>query len=311
MPRAASPHRRRRHRGLLILGAGVAVAGVAAAVTAISLTSGDGLPPPSPGAVRLLAKVADTAARQPAVQVGDSQYMYGEIKEASVSLPSNLEPYIQSGSLPSRLRQHLHLGKPLTSQIWMPVSNVCRTGLERTKRPHGGWANAPFSAGGPGMKCPSIGGLNDATYRLLQTLPTNSQALLAMIYQVEQGHGPSAGQEAFVTIGDLLRDKIAPPKVSAALYRAAALIPGVTLVPNATDAIGRRGVAVAQTAEGIRTELIFSKTSLQLIGERTTIASIGISTDATANISQGFVDHIGQFPAAPYAPAAGSGPSRN
>jgi RNA polymerase sigma-70 factor (ECF subfamily) len=40
-----------------------------------------------------------------------------------------------------------------------------------------------------------------------------------LIYRVEQGQGPSADQEAFVTIGDLLRDKIAPPKVSAALYR--------------------------------------------------------------------------------------------
>jgi hypothetical protein len=90
-----------------------------------------------------------------------------------------------------------------------------------------------------------------------------------------------------------------PPKVSAALYRAAALIPGVTLIPDATDAIGRHGVAVAQTAEGIRTGLIFSKTSLRLIGGRTVIASIGLPTDATAIIRQGLVDRIGQFPPAP------------
>jgi len=118
-----------------------------------------------------------------------------------------------------------------------------------------------------------------------------------MIYRVERGHGPSADQEAFVTIGDLLRDKIVPPKAGAALYRAAALIPGVTLVPHATDAIGRHGVAVAQTAEGIRTELIFSKKTLRLIGERTIIASIGLSTDATAIITRAFVDHLGQAPA--------------
>jgi hypothetical protein len=79
----------------------------------------------------------------------------------------------------------------------------------------------------------------------------------------------------------------------------------VTLVPDATDAIGRHGVAVAQTAEGIRTELIFSKASLKLIGERTILASIGVSTDVTAIISQGFVDHIGQFPTAP-GPSSGS-----
>jgi hypothetical protein len=178
------------------------------------------------------------------------------------------------------------------------VSDVCRTGLLRiTPAPKDWPASQPFTARGSGTRCPSIGGLNDASYRLLQTLPTDPRALLAMIYRVERGHGPSADQEAFVTIGDLLRDKIAPPKVSAALYRAAALIPGVTLVPHATDAIGRHGVAVAQTAEGIRTELIFDETSLKLIGERTILASIGLSTDATAIISQGFVNRIGQTPA--------------
>jgi hypothetical protein len=293
----SGPPRRARRRAWLILGAGVAVAVVAAAVTVVSLRSGDGLPPASPGAVRLLAKVADAAAHQPAVQAGDSQYMFAEIKEASVSLPGNLEPYIRRGRLPHRLRQRLQLGKPVTEQYWMPVSDVCRMGLLRiTPAPKDWPASQPFTARGSGTRCPSIGGLNDASYRLLQALPTDPQALLAMIYRVEQGHGPSADQEAFVTIGDLLRDKIVPPKVSAALYRAAALIPGVTLVPGATDAIGRHGVAVAQTAEGIRTELIFNKTSLKLIGERTIIASIGVSTDATAIISQGFVDHIGQFP---------------
>jgi hypothetical protein len=213
-------------------------------------------------------------------------------------LPDNLEPYIKSGSFPRQVRLRLQKLRPqkYTSQIWMPVADVCRTGLVRTISPNGHVSSEPFTARGSGVKCPSIGGLNDATYRLLQTLPTDPHALLAMIYKVEQGHGPSPDQEAFVTIGDLLRDKIVPPRVAAALYRAAALIPGVTLVPNATDAIGRHGVAVAQTAWGIRTELIFSKTSLRLIGERTILASAGISTDATAIISRAFVNHLGQLP---------------
>ena len=42
---------------------------------------------------------------------------------------------------------------------------------------------------------------------------------------------------------------------------------------------------------------LFDETSLKLIGERTILASIGLSTDATAIISQGFVDRIGQTPA--------------
>jgi len=51
--------------------------------------------------------------------------------------------------------------------------------------------------------------------------------------------------DAAVPLLNLLREAITPPPVSAALYRAAALIPGVTVVADTTDAIGRHGVAVA------------------------------------------------------------------
>jgi hypothetical protein len=304
--RVTGPRSRPRRRTWLKLGAGAAVAAMTAALTAIIVTSQGGLPPARSGAIRLLAKVAAAAARQATPRVRDSEYMFAETKEVSWSLPGNLEPFIMKGSLPRDIRLRLEKlrAHKSTLQIWMPVSDVCRTGIERSIHSTGPAINWRFSAQGPGVKCPSIGGLNDGSYRLLQTLPTNPPVLLAMIYKVERGHGPSADQEAFVTIGDLLRDKIAPPKVAAALYRAAALIPGVTLVRHATDAIGRQGVAVAQTADGIRTELIFSKKSLKLIGERTILAKIGISTYASAIIRQAFADHLGQVPPPPRNPAS-------
>jgi hypothetical protein len=278
----------RRHRTPAIL---IAAAGAAALAAAIVLTLLPGnTPGASPAAARLLAKIADAAARQPVPHVRDSQYMY---VETVIAYPSPPPPI--SGPYPRRI----HLAR-ITSQVWAPVANVCRTGLERGITANGHVSSAKFSAQGPGMKCPSIGGLNDPTYRLLQTLPTNPHALLALIYRVERGHGPGPAQEAFVTIGDLLRNTIAPPKVTAALYRAAALIPGVTLVPDATDAIGRHGVAIARTGPGVRggvrEELIFSQTTLQLIGERTVIARTGVTTTATAIIARAIVDHAGQIP---------------
>ena len=296
---------RQLRRRAWLLGAGAAMAVMAAAMTTIIITSERGLPPGSPGAVRLLARVAAAAEHQPAVQAGDRQYMYSEVKEATWPLPGKLQPFIRKGAFPREIRDHLERLRPqkFTVQFWTPVSDVCRVGLERIAPATGPVVNWKSSARGSGFKCPSIGSLNAATYLLLQSLPTDPHALLAMIYKVERGHGPSPDQEGFVTIGDLLRDKIAPPKVAAALYRAAALIPGVTLVRNATDAIGRQGVAVARTAGGIRTELIFSKTTLKLIGERATFVRTGISGDATAIIRQAFVDHLGQVPTAPKAPA--------
>jgi hypothetical protein len=286
---------RRPRRAIVAAVAGTAGLAIVAIVIGITSWGGPGRPAFDKGAVRLLAKVAAAAARQPAPHVRDSQYMYIETR-AAVSA-TRLKPL--GWTVPPRPSRHIHL-KLITSRVWVPVKNLCRTGIEHGLTDQGKTSNSAFSARQPGERCPNIGGLNDPTYRLLQTLPTNPYALLAMIYRVERGHGPGPDQEAFVTIGDLLRNTIAPPKVAAALYRAAALIPGVTLVPDATDAIGRRGVAVARIGPGvdggIREELIFSRSTLQLLGERTVIARTGATTSATAIITRAFVDHRGQIP---------------
>lgn len=278
-----------------IVGTAAGAVALATIVTVIGITSQGSHTHPAvnKGAIQLLSKVADAAGRQPSPHVRDSQYMYVATTAAVPPSPAPLT------NKPKPFPRHIQL-KMITSQVWVPVDNVCRTGLERGTTANGQPSSSTFSGQGRGMKCPNIGDLNDPTYRLLQTLPTNPHALLALIYRVERGHGPSPAQEAFVTIGDLLRNTIAPPNVTAALYRAAALIPGVTLVPDATDATGRHGVAVARIGPGVdggvREELIFSKANLQLIGERTVIARTGVTTTATAIIARAFVDRRGQVP---------------
>ncbi|HET7247564.1 MAG TPA: CU044_5270 family protein [Streptosporangiaceae bacterium] len=282
------PRRPRR----AILTAAAATAALAIAATAIAVTSlgSPGRPVFDPGAVRLLARAAAAAARQPAPHVRDGQFMYIETRAAVTSdVPREL------GVKPSPFPRHPHL-KLITERVWVPVGKSCGPAYKRSASANGKTAIETFT----GEKCPGIGGLNDSTYRLLQALPTNPHALLALIYRVERGHGPGPDQEAFVTIGDLLRTTIAPPKVAAALYRAAALIPGVTLIPHATDAVGRHGVAVGRIGPGIdggiRDELIFSRDTLQLLGERTVIARTGATTEATAIVARAFVDHRGQIP---------------
>jgi hypothetical protein len=113
--------------------------------------------------------------------------------------------------------------------------------------------------------------------------------------------GPAA--EAFTTIGDLMRGQVVPPQVSAALFRAAALIPGVTVVPDAMDAAGRPGVAVAfdshsrlanGRSEDVRQEWVFNKSTLQFMGEGT--VADGIVTSASAVLDRGFVDRLGEVP---------------
>ena len=281
---------RRPRRAILAATAAAACLAIVAIAIAVTILGGPSQPAFDAGAVRLLARAADAAARQPAPQVRDGQYMYIETKEAVTStVPLDL-----GATSPPRPR-HIHL-KRITSRVWVPVGKFCGPAYKRSTSANGKTVIRTYS----GEKCLGIGSLNDPTYRLLQALPTNPHALLALIYRVERGHGPGPDQEAFVTIGDLLRNTIAPPKVAAALYRAAALIPGVTLIPHATDAVGRHGVAVGRIGPGVdggvREELIFSGATLQLIGERTVIARTGETTGATAIIDRAFVNHRGQIP---------------
>ncbi|MFI1865606.1 CU044_5270 family protein [Streptomyces jumonjinensis] len=113
--------------------------------------------------------------------------------------------------------------------------------------------------------------VSSPSYDYLKTLPTDPGTLLKKIYKDTKGQGNSADGQAFTTIGDLLREQIAPAKLSAALYRAAGKIPGVVVVEHAKDAAGRDGMAIARNDERevSRTEWIFDRKSHAYLGERT------------------------------------------
>lgn len=179
-------------------------------------------------AAQLLDKIAAAAARQPHLNVRDDQYMYIASKDRWSSTT------VTAGG------QHTAVEPLHKREIWLSVSDICKPGLLRDPS-QGPAAKLNDGAGGP---CPNRGGWGDPTYRFLQSLPTNPHILLNMIYAATKGAGQSPDQEAFTTIGDMLREAVAPPDISAALYRTAALIPGVRVIPHATDILGRSGIGV-------------------------------------------------------------------
>jgi hypothetical protein len=273
--RPPADRRATRRRGPAIVFAVAGVAALAAAAIVLAFLP-QTTPGYSPAAVRLLGKVATTAAQQPNPQVRDNQFWY-------------IKSWVSYRNCDSA--GTCALEKPHERQIWLSVSNLCVAGLLRE---HGN--DTPLvSSSSSYVHCPWRGVVNDPTYRLLQSLPTDPHALLRLIERQMQGQQPRS-QEAFTTIGDLLREAIAPPRVSAALYRAAALIPGVTVVQDATDAVGRTGVAVAMTAQGVRTEWIFSKQTLLYLGERDVNVADGSTVGESAVLQRAFVDHAGQLP---------------
>jgi hypothetical protein len=287
---ARSPARRLAWRPSRAALAGACAVGAAAAIGGYALVPGPhgGA---SPAAATLLAKIANAAERQPAPRVRDSDFMYIRSDVAFATYTNGQGPT---------------MGKPHERQIWLPVANICTTGLlieygQRTPLTPYPVENGKIVKPASGMRSTGCGagGLNDPTYRLLQSLPRDPRALLNLIYAGTSGEGQALGPdgEAFITIGDMIRETIVPPRTAAALYRAAALIPGVTLVGHMRNAVGQPGIAIALTAGQSRYEWIFDPATLQFIGERDYDTAAHAVTGDTAILREAFVARAGQLPA--------------
>ncbi|MER7199450.1 hypothetical protein CG723_37235 [Streptomyces sp. CB01635] len=264
--------------------AAVAVA-TAAAVTFVALPSdGAGAPPPTKEAVALLEDVAlaaehsDTPAR-----IRDDQFVYVD----------SLVSYSQSGEGMKTKIPPLH-----RLETWQSVDGT-RKGLVREKG-RGQWATETGPVPGkPGYE-------TSTSYRHLSTLPTDPDAMLRWLRGTGPEHsGQQADQAMFVLVGDLIRDALVPPEVGAALYRAAARIPGVTVVKGVKDAAGRPGIAVARKDPDnpSRDEWIFDVKTHEFLGERTVATEAwsggvkkGQVTSNTAVVDRAVVDKPGQRP---------------
>jgi hypothetical protein len=98
-------------------------------------------------------------------------------------------------------------------------------------------------------------------------LPTDPVAMRAYLYRPDENHtGLPADQIAFDRVAEVLGQSLGSPEVQAAVYRAAAQIPGTTIIQSATDVAGRSGIAVARADTGIRTELIFDTATYRYLG---------------------------------------------
>ncbi|MET8828161.1 CU044_5270 family protein [Streptomyces sp. NPDC004610] len=271
----------------LVLGTAVA-AGATVVVLGAGLGSPDApsdLPPASAASVRLLERAALAAAATPQTTVRAGQYTY-------VRTVGHTSVLSETASGTMRLSR-----QDEGMEQWTSVD-----GNEPTlQRKDGTDSLIPGTAGG--------GNLNSPTYSFLAALPTDPDALLRRIRDdAEKNHGAGSDsttgpdQEAFVTIGDLLRNGVTPPGTTAALYRAAALIPGVDVVPDAVDAAGRHGVAVARTHDGERTEWIFDESTARLLGERTVLVKdtawgrTGTVVSSVALVDSGIADEAGHIP---------------
>ncbi|MER6910560.1 CU044_5270 family protein [Streptomyces sp. NPDC000594] len=261
-------------------------------------------PVPGGGARGLLDRIALAAAgREPSV-VRAGQFVYIESQVAHSVRDAAGGPVTVPPARTRRVWLSADGSRPgLLREEGLPDQR-----LERSPSRYGGQSPTGARRPLPGARGAT---LNDPTHALVAALPTDPDALLRLIRHGTRGRGQDPDQQAFATIGDLLAESWAPPEVSAALYRTAARIPGVTVVERATDAAGREGIAVARTAHGEQRQWIFDRSDYAFLGERTVrtrtgaAGTAGAVTGSSAVLTRAAVDRAGEIPAAARGRAAG------
>jgi hypothetical protein len=142
-------------------------------------------------------------------------------------------------------------------------------------------------------------------------LPTDPAELREMIEarEIRGVSGPPGEAETFTLIGDMLRRTYLPAETRAALYELTAELPGVELLGEVRDPVGRAGIGVAFTDSKDRTrrELIFDPRTSALLGERESIvgsaaygfkAPPGTTIGYAAYLESKVVDSVGEKPPA-------------
>ncbi|WP_067138234.1 CU044_5270 family protein [Microtetraspora malaysiensis] len=264
---------RLRRYGLRIGIAGGLAAAMAAGVTVVQVGLGDSqgsdgiaglLAAPPANAQQLLKVAAHAAAAEPDLRPGPGQYIHTETRVMN---------YWSFGSAGAHISR--------TEERWVPADGAKQwlTREQTTKAEPVPGVPMPSQRPIPGVTMETedslyesscAAGSKDAiTEAQMSDWPTDV-AFLRKQVQAKAAKYTAVPEKLreWEAVGTLLRSTVFRPGLTAALYQITAEIPGITLVPDAVDAAGRRGIAVALENDGVRSELIFDKQTYHYLGER-------------------------------------------
>jgi hypothetical protein len=286
------PFGRRRHRGVRV----VIALGAACAAALVVLALGTGSTSPTSAVAAVLQRLANVAETQSAVDAPRrGQYLYVDSVQANESLavadgaqctalvPERRQIWIRSDGAGRLLET--------TGQASFPTPQD-RAVCERINAiPAAGTSDSWFAA-----RCFELG--------LASKLPRgsfeNPATLLREMRKIDGG--PKGPREDFVHIGDFLRESDDSPALRAAIYRAAATIPGVRLLGPTTDHLGRRGIGIGYPGHGTISELIFDQRTSALLGEQTVSSATGRASEWAAYRTSKIVAGVPTRPPGPLTP---------
>ncbi|WP_405567737.1 CU044_5270 family protein [Streptomyces phaeochromogenes] len=260
--------------------------------------------------VEVLERIARTAEKGRLSRVRDDQFVYSELESYHWKMEPGLR--LPDGCLMTEE------GHPYgVEQSWKSVDGQSE-GLRREHadgKGSGGdsdYVENAIARQLPGKTMPEY-------FRQVEELPTDPEGMYRWLYGLEPGERASgkraADVGAYEKAATLLTSQLLPPKTAAALYRAAARIPGLFVVNDARDAAGRKGVAVAMKGAslswtpdrvGARSELIFDEKTDKFLGESTVrisgpknecdVLDKGDMVESVAIVDRGIVDETGRLP---------------
>jgi hypothetical protein len=299
---------RRLGIGVAAVAALAAAAGVLVALPATGHGSPGGRPhagtgpgtPATAAAVLLLAAHAAVAA--PNLTPRPDQFVYTEQLVEG-------ESYVQGTSRGTRIVKV----PPYLQRMWQSADG--KRGLAGTQRnlPDGTWSRL----GGAESLCDGVQGHpgQQVCYPgYLAKLPRTVSGMLGYLLRADGPNGPAAYRVLGSIVNTSSASGLLVPNASYALmYRAAATVKGIYLVPHVSDIAGRAGIGVAACIPASidkgsmpgfrscpeRTELIFDARTYQLIGVDNVAApgkTAAPGRPSTALLGITVVNKIGQLP---------------
>ena len=283
-----TPARRRVRwtRGLVPAGALAAAVAVAVAATSggvshpsapIEHEAVPSAPKIATDAAGVLRLAADEVRTAPALPAKPGQFVYVETLDATDNV-INLET--KPTWVPPRAKNR---------KIWLAVDGV-KPGLLREFDPKTGKQTEESATDAHTVPA------------YVRTLPTDPKAMLAWLHQGDAGtYSDGSDAEAWGKIGDTLREQYVTPPEQAALFEAASMFQGITLVKQA-DLAGRKGVAVSRIDHQVRFDYIFDAKTYDFLGERVVVVGNlppyprGVVSRWTARLQVAIVDKAGQLP---------------
>lgn len=256
-------------RTILVSAAAAVLAGGLVASDVIQL--GGNTIPATAHAAELLNRAADSAIATTDPAVGPGQYLRLDIAESITNASENgltwttrsdnqiFVPYDRNGEWV------LNLG---------PVEPVEYFGAATKEKIENYYRSNGLQSPEPGRQLRGLAGsvvfsANSVTFGNLSptedaTIPREPAALVAWIKAEIKGTDASV----WSFIAGQLATGVVPAEWRAALYRAAALVPGAIVTEQQITLDGRSGTAVGRTEDGVRTDVIFDPASGLFIGVR-------------------------------------------